>query len=586
MAAERTLSGYGDSGAAKVAQTARELSIVDERLRSFAQKQAYRGPRALQWEESASLMAPQYKNTFYFGNYNFPGIKKTQLQVDSTCQLANWKFGAICDAMMTPFSSTWAVLASTDPNIQKDRQSRLYFERVSHILAEMRNAPNAAFRRNNQVIWQMLGAFGNGPLFVDREIDARGNPARGVRYSAIPLGQVYIETNHQGRVVGFDRWFRLTAFQASCAFEKIPEQLQTALEKNSQAPFDFLHCVCPNSEYEPGRKDAEAMPFRSYYISLTTKQLLTPKGAASNIGGYRTFPLPYARYLQNPEDPYADGPAQLILPALKTLNAEKTMYLKVGHRTADPILLGPDDGLVDPSLRPGTYMKGGMGPDGKPLVSPLEYGSIQITKEMMDEERAIIGEAFLTTIFSALVENPQMTATQVVELINQKGIFLAPMAGSVAPEYLGAMIEREVDLADDLMLLPPMPPLLREAGGQYKVIYTSPLFKAARAGDAAGFLRTVESALEVAGQTGDPSHMDPFAFKRAWPAIADIQSVPESWMASPDEMDALVQARAKAKQQEQDVQALPAQAAMLKAQAVVQKAGGRINQQPGGQPTA
>jgi hypothetical protein len=227
-----------------------------------------------------------------------------------------------------------------------------------------------------------------------------------------------------------------------------------------------------------------------------------------------------------------------------------------------------------------------MGPDGKPLVSPLEYGSIQITKEMMDEERAIIGEAFLTTIFSALVENPQMTATQVVELINQKGIFLAPMAGSVAPEYLGAMIEREVDLADDLMLLPPMPPLLREAGGQYKVIYTSPLFKAARAGDAAGFLRTVESALEVAGQTGDPSHMDPFAFKRAWPAIADIQSVPESWMASPDEMDALVQARAKAKQQEQDVQALPAQAAMLKAQAVVQKAGGRINQQPGGQQTA
>lgn len=571
MAAERTVSGYGDSSAALVAQTAREMSIVDERLRSFAQKQTYRSQRAWQWEESASLMMPTMRNTFFFGSYNFAGTKKTQLQVDSTAQLANWKFGAICDAMMTPFSSTWAILASTDPNIQKDRQCKLYFERVSHILSEMRNSPNAAFRRNNQVIWQMLGAFGNAPLFVDREIDARGNPARGVRYSAIPLGQVYIETNHQGRVIGFDRWFRLTPFQASCAFEKIPEQLQTALEKNSQAPFDFLHCVCPNNEYEPGRKDAEGMAFRSYYISLTTRQLLTPKGAASNIGGYRTFPMPYARYLQNPEDPYADGPAQLILPALKTLNAEKTMFLKVGHRVGDPIILRADDGIIDPSLKPGSQIVGGISSDGKELVKALEFGNLPITKEMMDEERAIIGEAFLTTIFSALVENPQMTATQVVELINQKGIFLAPMAGSVAPEYLGAMIEREIDLASDLMLLPPMPPLLRESGGQYKVIYTSPLFKAARAGDAAGFLRTVESALEVASQTGDPSHVDAFAFKRAWPAIADIQSVPESWMASPDEMDALVQARAQAKQQEQQIQAMPAQAAMLKARAVVSK---------------
>ncbi len=549
----------------------REMTIVTESLTEFSELQAYRSQSALAWEQSASLMMPQMKNTFFYGSYNFPGIQKTQIQVDSTAQLANWKFAAICDAMMTPFSSQWNTLASTNPYIQKDRQCRLYFEKVSHILSEMRNAPSAAFRRNNQMIWQMLGAFGNGPMFVDRNVDSKGNPARGFRYSALPLGQVFIRTNHQGQVIGFCRWFRLTAAQANTQFDNLPEGLRTALEKSSQAPYDFLHRVCPNGEYDPKRKDAEGMLYSSYYISLTDKTLLTQRGSASPYGGYRSFPLPYARYLQNPDGPYADGPAQLVLPALKTLNAEKTMYLKVGHRTADPPYLMQDDGLVDFSMRPGAANKGGVNQDGKPLVIPLEFGSIQITKEMMDEERAIIGEAFLTTIFSALVENPQMTATQVVELINQKGIFLAPMAGSVAPEYLGAVIEREIDLAADLMLLPPMPPLLQEARGEYKVIYTSPLFKAARAGDAAGFLRTVESALEVASQTGDPSHVDGFSFDRAWPAIADIQSVPESWMASPDELVAKRKARADAKQQEQAVQALPAQAAMLKARAVVSK---------------
>lgn len=567
--AERTISGYGDKGAAKHLQTIREMSIVDESLREFSELQTYRSQRAWQWEECASLMMPTMRNTFFYGNYNFPGIKKTQLQVDSTAMLANWKFGAICDAMITPFSTQWHQLASTDQNIQKDRGCRLYFERVSHILAELRNAPEAAFRKNNQTIYQLIGAFGNGPMFIDQDVDLRGHPVRGFRYKAIPVGQVYIRTNHQDKVIGFCRWFRLTASQAWDQFgDKIPEGLKKAMEQKSQAPFDFLHRVCPNAEYDPERKDAKGKPYASYYISLTEKALL-------DEGGYRTFPMAYCRYMQNPEDPYADGPANLVLPTLKSLNAEKSMFLKVGHRTADPILLGPDDGLVDPSLRPGAYNKGGVNPDGKALVQPLQFGSLPISKEMMDEERAIVGEAFLTTIFSALVQNPQMTATQVVELINQKGIFLAPMAGSMAPDYLGAMIERELDIAADLGVLPPMPPLLREAKGEYKVIYTSPLFKAARAGDAAGFLRTVESALEVSGQMQDPSMLDPFAFDRAWPAIADIQSVPESWMASPDEMAKKAAARAQAAAQQQQVQALPAQAAMLKARAQVSKQTGQ-----------
>jgi hypothetical protein len=216
-----------------------------------------------------------------------------------------------------------------------------------------------------------------------------------------------------------------------------------------------------------------------------------------------------------------------------------------------------------------------MSADGKRLVDILPSGNIQVSKEMMDEERAIIGEASLSTIFAALVENPQMTATQVVELINQKGIFLAPMAGSMAPEYLGSMIEREIDLLMQQKLVPPMPPLLKEARGEYKVVYTSPLFKAARAGDAAGFLRTVESALQVASQTQDPSHMDPFAFKRAWPAIADIQSVPESWMSSPEEIAAMAKNRAAEQAKAQQIQSLPAEAAMLKARATVQKQTGQ-----------
>ena len=80
-----------------------------------------------------------------------------------------------------------------------------------------------------------------------------------------------------------------------------------------------------------------------------------------------------------------------VLPALKTLNAEKATFLKVGHRAADPTLLTFDDGLIDPTMKPGAVNKGGMSAtEGRPLIGILPTGQIQVTKEMMDEERALI----------------------------------------------------------------------------------------------------------------------------------------------------------------------------------------------------
>ncbi len=116
-----------------------------------------------------------------------------------------------------------------------------------------------------------------------------------------------------------------------------------------------------------------------------------------------------------------------------------------------------------------------------------------------------------------------------------------------------------------------MPPRLQEARGSYQVIYTSPLARAQRAQEAAGFMRTVESVKELVNITGDASLLDPFDFDTAIPEIADIQAVPISWMANTDQIAAKRQARAKAQQVQQQIQAMPAQAAMMKAQATVNK---------------
>lgn len=559
----------------------RQQEILTDIFKRFAQLQTWRNTFAQQWEETAELILPTSRNTFYYQNFNYPGMKKTDRQVDASGMMALHRFAAICDSLLTPRNMFWHTLSPAIEELKKDRDTMLWFEQVTKILFKLRYAPIANFSSQNQNHYIQLGAFGNAPMFIDQAYDAAGNALRALRYKEIPLGELFMTENHQGLIDGFIRWYRLTARQAMQKFgeERFPEVLRPALEAGSEYPYNFLHCVWPARDYDPSALDRRRMPFASYHVSVEGRVLLSESG-------YHTFPLAASRYEQTPGETYGRSPAMMVLPALKTLNAEKTMFLKQGHRAADPVLLTADDGLIDGvSLRPGALNKGGVNSDGKPLVTVLPTGQIQVAKEMMDEERALINDAFLVSLFQILEETPQMTATEVIERVSEKGILLAPTIGRQQSEYLGPLIDRELDLAARMHLLPPMPPALREALGAYEATYTSPLSKAMRAQEAAGFMRTVETVKELVQITQDVSLLDPFDFDTAIPEIADINSTPFRWMADDKQIAGKRKNRAAAQQQQAQIQAMPAQAAMMKAQAAVAKEGA-AQQQPPGQPGA
>jgi hypothetical protein len=545
----------------------KEADTVRDILQEFTELTTWRNVFAGQWEEAAQLIWPEHRNTFFYGTWNWPGQKKNFQQVDATGMLALHRFAAITDSLLTPANSQWHAIEANNDYVMKDRATRLYFDTVTRLLFKYRRNPFANFRGQNNGNWRSLGAFGNATMFIDAFDGRQHHGMKGLRYKGVPLGETFYRENHQGVVVGLIRWFRLTAGQAAQKWgrDRLPTNLLTPLQNNSQWPYNFLHCVRPRDDYDRERLDARGMPFSSNYVSIEGQCLMQEEG------GYRVFPYAASRYDQTPREVYGRGPAQMVLPALKTLNAQKSVFLKQGHRAADQVLLMADDGIVGMDLRPGAMNKGGVTADGKPLVHVLPSGNIQIVKEMMAEERGIIDDMFLVSLFKVLSEHPNMTATQVIELVNEKGILVAPTLGRQETEYLGPMIDREIDVLNFQGLLPPMPPRLREAEGEYQITYTSPLALSQRAQQAAGFIRTVETAKEIANITQDPSYLDPFDFDVAIPEIAQIQAVPERWMADAQKMATRRQNRAKAQQQQQAIQAMPAQAAMLKAQAVVAK---------------
>jgi hypothetical protein len=436
----------------------------------------------------------------------------------------------------------------------KDRETQLWFEQANDLLFRYRYSPTANYASQQSEIYASLGAFGTGCLFVDKL--AKG---KGLRYRAIFLGEVFFVENHQGIIDTVYRCFTMTARQILQKWgDKAPKKVKERAETKPEDDFEIVHCVYPNEEHEPHRIDYKGMEFSSVYLCKDTKEIISE-------GGYDTMPYIVSRYVTLPGENYGRSPAMDVLPAIKTLNEEKKTVLKQGHRTVDPVLLAYDDGVLDSfSLKPGAVNYGGVSAEGRQLVHALPTGNLAIAKDMMDEERLVINDAFLITLFQILVETPQMTATEVLERAREKSALLAPIMGRQQSEALGPMIEREIDILMEQRLLPEITDAMREAGADYKVEYESPLSRMQKAESSAGGLRMFQYAGEIAANTQDPSALDWFNVDEMIPALADAQAMPASWMRSKKDVEAIRQGRQQQAATQQLIDAAPAMASMMK----------------------
>lgn len=533
-----------------------------EILRRFDQAASDRGTWESHWEEIARRVLPHYTGSFISGvnSTRTQGEKNTADMVDATAALALPRFASVLESLLTPRNQKWHRLVPSDRSLLKNRSVRVWFEEVRDILFRYRYASKANYASQQFENYLSLGAFGTGAVYIDALAQ------RGLRYRSIHLAEIYFLENHQGIIDTAMRKFELTARQAAQWFgdDKLPEKIRSAASDpmKQDSKFWFVHCVKPRSEeegYDRDRKDMKGMEFVSYYIAIEGETIVRE-------GGHHTFPYAISRYVVAPGETYGRSPAMLALPAIKVLNEQKKTVLKQGHRTVDPVLLVHDDGVLDSfSLKPGSVNYGGVNAEGRPLVHTLPVGNLSLAQEMMDAERAVINDAFLITLFQILVDSPQMTATEVLERTREKGILLSPTIGRQQSEALGPQIEREVDVLAIQGLLPPMPPYLKDARGDFDIEYDSPLSRAQRAEEASGLLRTVDWIGNYISVSQDPEPLDWIDWDAATPELLDIQAVPMRWVRSIEQVQAKRAERAQARQAQQAIEAAPAAAGLMKA---------------------
>jgi len=509
--------------------------------------EAMRAPWENHWAEVAERILPRQDD--FFGRRQ-QGEKRTAKVFDSTAIYAAERFAAIMESILTPRTQLWHKIKPKGIGEGDGGPIGEWFDTVNQRLYDLRYSPRAAFASNAHEGYMGLGVFGTSAMYC---ASAPGAP---LWYRLCHLSEIFFAEDAWGRIDTVHRKYTMTARQVVQSFprERIPAKvLDLADKKPDTAEIVCLHCTSPNPAPVEGREDAEGMPWRSVYV-------LPEYSAIVDEGGFWSFPWLVSRYVTAPREIYGRSPGMSALADVKMLNEAAKSRAKSWHYANDPSLLMADDGVLTPlNVRPGALIGGGIDENGRPRVVPLQNGArLDIDQAMTDQIRSGINDAFLVSLFQILVDGPKMTATEVLERAREKGALMTPVMGRQHSEFLGPMIEREIDLLARANLLPPPPPELMEMGGEYEIEYKSPLSNAARAEDALSVQRMMaqlEPLLAV-----QPDVFDLIDGDEVVRVAHNANGVPNRILRTEEEVEAIRGQRAQQQAMQAAMQAGPAAA--------------------------
>lgn len=506
------------------------------------------------WQEIAERILPSH--AIFNTKYLYGGEKRTHKIFDATSAFALTRHAAIMESLLTPHTQVWHRLKSPFEELNANLEVQEYFHAANRALFGLRYSSNAGFIAASQEYYIGAGAFGTGAMFV-QEVDT----AFGVefRYISVPLSELFIETDFSGRPIRVVREWERTASQIVGEFENrrgssIPDDLSKAARDDPSRKYTVLHYVAPADEHGGGGR--QGFGYVSYYV---VKDI----SATLSRGGYYSFPYIVGRYMTAPAEDYGRSPAMIILPDIKMLNEMSRTNIRAAHRRAEPPILTTEDGsLTRISMQPNALIGGGLDEQGRQKVQPMMTGGdVGISLEMMNQRRAMINDAFFITLFQILVETPRMTATEVIQRAQEKSSLLSPIMGRQQAEFLGPLIDRELDILERAGALPNMPEVLREAGGQFIIEYESPLTRMQQAEEVSGVMRTLETVLPV--MQIDPSVADNFDWDETTRILSRGNGAPPTIMRRVEEVLEIRQQRAEEQQaQSEAMMAEPVSAAV------------------------
>jgi len=384
-------------------------------------------------------------------------------------------------------------IESTDPDLQADDDVREWMRDTSLRVLTALTAPTSNFSNTFHEAIQELIDFGTAGV-ITTDV-----PGKGMRYSSVPLGQLYIGEDAHGKVNTVMRRFKMKNRQVADRWgqgkgdkdflARLNEEGRTKPEEDRW----IVHSLMPND----GTEDilGSKKPFVGDYVDEKTKVILETRF-------FDESPIPVARWSRIPGIAYGGSCGRNALSAQAVLNEIERTTLAAGQKAVSPPLLVPNDGTLsqaginaDPeSLIPYTPdISGQRGPGIQYLESAARF---DVSDAAMDRRQNAVKEAYYSAMDS-VPNGPYFTATHIGELSRMAVKYMGPMLERVQFELIEPIIKRQFSSMLRAGKLRPAPPQL--GGESLKIRYVSPAMRAQMAEEGDSIRKYRLSVIEMAG---------------------------------------------------------------------------------------
>ena len=535
----RTNGANGTNGT----NSANGVNTVQDYLDLYSDLTGKRQTWDSHWLSIRDYLAPFRGRWVSDGEAHNDGASKMGKIIDALPMRALRVAAAGMHGGLTSPSRPWFRLKLADEELNQVWSVREWLSSVQKIMY-------GAFARSNfytaiHETYADLIPFGTACLYEEEDKD------RDIRFRVFAPGEYACALGDKWTVDTIIREVWMTAAQVMATFDtgNISKTIQDYFKEpiTRHKPVRIIHFCMPNSEHDADKSDTSAMPFRSVYMELETRDEATESELYLYEGGYRELPYFVPRWMVAGSDIYGIGAGMDVLPDVKRL-----------HLLQKKIIMAVDK-VIDPPMRvPSGYkerlrlMPGGINPvdalQGEP-IKPLYQINFDVAAAEAKAERLqmAVREGLFNDMFLMILERPNMTATEVVERHEEKLMLLGPVIERQMNELLDPLIERTFNILVRKGKIPPAPSEIQ--GKDWSIEYVSLMAQAQKMVATQGINSLVGFMGTLAGL--QPDVMDKVDTDLAIEAYADAVGVPASLIRSKERVDAMRDARAQEQAQAQ-----------------------------------
>lgn len=538
----------------------------DKRVRRLSRAKGLRNERATwipRYREISEFLLPFSGR--YFSQDRNRGAKSFNSIYDSTGTRAARILAAGLMAGVTSPARPWFRLATPDPKLDASSAVKQWLADTAQMMRDIFAKSNTY--RALHTGYEELGAFGTAAILVDDNFDTV------IWQTPLTAGEYSIGANDLGKVDTVAREFEMTVAQlvAKFGYKNCSKAVQ-ALWDNKRSYDTWIpvvHLIEPRGMDERNYDSplATDMPFASSYFEL---------GANENKflreSGYREFPALCPRWNTRGGDIYGNGPGFEALCDIKQLQHEQLRKAQgIDYMTRPPLQMPTALKGLEANTLPGGVVYYDATGSSNAIQTLFDVKlDLEHLRADINDVQARIDKAFYADLFLMLsgddptASRQPITATEVVELKEEKLLMLGPVLERLHDELLSPLIDLTFARMVQTGIVPEPPQEMR--GVELSVQFISVLAQAQKAVGLQSFDRILGYVANIA--QFKPEVIDKLDTDELIDQASDMLGVDPKIVVADDKVAYVRAARAKQQQA-----AAMAQAAPQGAQAVAQLGG-------------